>query len=78
MKRTVPDLIATIALPILLLAMPDEPFNAPDDETPNETYQLLQQLTADGAITTQHATHRKKEARQPASRHFVLNATVIH
>ncbi|GAB5444300.1 MAG: hypothetical protein Fues2KO_46490 [Fuerstiella sp.] len=71
MNRTVPDLIATIALL-------DEPFKAPDDETRAEMYQLLQQLTADGAITTQHVTHRKKEARQPASRRFVLNATVIH
>jgi ABC-type thiamine transport system ATPase subunit len=71
MKRTVPDLIATIALL-------DRLFMVPDDETRTEIYQLLRRFTADGAIATQQVTHRQQEAWQPTSRGSFLNATVIH
>lgn len=59
---------------VLLL---DEPFSALDEQTRGEMYELLRNVTRSTGVTTLHITHSQVEARELASRRFLLEAGQI-
>lgn len=60
--------------PVLLL---DEPFSALDEETREEMYELLKNVTSGPEITTLHVTHSRREAEALANRRFALKDGVV-
>lgn len=66
---------ALAAEPAALLL--DEPFSALDDRTKHEMYDLIEQVMADGNVTTLHVTHQREEAKRLGTQQWHLEEGVL-